>query len=80
MTLVWYVRTDEITRMGPFKDQAEAWRAVQSVKTGTPAEGATVWCEEEKPCPGSRTGKPHGHVYYKMPGNRRICHYCDKPC
>ncbi len=42
----WYARCNGVSRMGTYKTQLEAWEAVMSVD-GTPAPGATVWCESK---------------------------------
>ena len=43
----WYARCRHIARMGTFRTQLEAWKAVMSTD-GTPAPEATVWCESKK--------------------------------
>ncbi len=42
----WYARARDVSRMGTFKTQLEAWEAVMSMD-GTPAPEAAVWCESK---------------------------------
>jgi hypothetical protein len=46
-TLQWFAKTKDLLKMGPYDSQARAWEAVLDFNTGTPVDGAIVWCEEK---------------------------------
>ncbi len=43
--VIWYARTDEILRMGPYRTMLKACAAVMGAD-GYPVKGSYVWCEE----------------------------------